>query len=125
MSSSHNVRENIAETDPGILSDVNGGDLAERGIYGAHFILLATTSGQTRKLAPPSAVGQKVSMSGRLTSGTLTVSAPAGTTFDGTNATLTFTEATGNLWITLESFDVGGVLMWRSISRGAGVTLTA
>jgi hypothetical protein len=125
--SSHNVRDQIAGVDPSINSyDANGATLEEcNSVYGAHFVVTATTSGQTRKIVAPSVVGLKFSISAILTSGTMTIAAPAGTTFDGTNATLTFTQATGQLWITLESFNIAGVLQWRPIARGAGVTLTA
>lgn len=124
--SEHNIREELADADPSILSTVNGELLDARYIWGAHYILETAAASQTRKLAAPSQLGQKIQISGRLSgsAATLTIAAPDGTTFDGTDNELTFTLATGNLWVTLESFDVAGVLEWRITSKGAGVTIT-
>lgn len=125
--SEHNARRELADSDPGILSETTGELLEARYIWGAHYIIKAS-NGNTRKLVEPGQLGQKIQMSGNIASGAFTVTAPAGTTFDGTNTTLTFTFssslAASNLWVTLESVDVGGVLNWRVTSKGSGVTLT-
>ena len=124
--SEHNARKELADSDPGILSETNGELLEARYIWGAHYILKTSAASQTRTLVAPAQLGQKMQISGRLSgsAATLTIAAPSGTTFDGTDNELTFTLATGNLWVTLESFDVAGVLEWRITSKGAGVTIT-
>lgn len=124
--SEHNIRQTLAGADPGILSTTDGELLEARYIWGAHYILKTSAASQTRKLVAPSMLGQKIQISGQLSgdAATLTIAAPSGTTFDGTDNELTFTLASGNLWVTLESFDVAGVLEWRITSKGAGVTIT-
>lgn len=122
--SEHNVREHIADADPSILSTVNGELLDARSIWGAHYVIVTAGSGETRKIPEPASLGQRMQFSVRLASGTFTIPAPSGTTFEGTNATLTFTQASGQLWVSLESFDIGGTIMWRVLSKGTGVTIT-
>lgn len=122
--SEHNIRRHLAEADPGITSSVNGELLPDRDVYGAHYIIATAASGETRKIPAPAQLGQKMQFSVQLASGTFTIPAPSGTTFEGTNATLTFTVASGQLWATLESFNIAGTLMWRVTAKGTGVTIT-
>ncbi len=125
--SSHNVRQDIAAADAGVLSSTNGELLALRDVYGAHYIIVGT-NGDTRKLPAPGMLGQKIYISARITTGALTINAPSGTTFDGADDQLTFTfstdQETSKTWCVLEAFDVGGVLSWRVTAKGAGVTYT-
>lgn len=123
--SEHNIRRELASADPGFTSSVNGELLPDRDVYGAHYIIATAGNTETRKIPAPAQLGQKMQFSVQLASGhTFTIPAPSGTTFEGTNATLTFTQASGQLWATLESFNIAGTLMWRVTAKGTGVTIT-
>ena len=130
--SGHNVREEIADTNPMATSTTDAELLCCRNIYGEIADVVETANNKTRKLVPPSAAGQMIHINVTLSTNShvLTIPAPTGTTFDGVNATLTFTRAaaTTQLWVTLISFyiDVSGTktLSWRVLGKGPGVTLT-
>lgn len=113
--SAHNVRDELAELDPSIVSEVEGEMLDERSTWGATFLIRATATPATRLLPPPSSVDQRIRicLDSVPTSGQVFFAAPSGTTMDGTAASIRVDK--GNFAV-LESFVLNGVLQWRVVA---------
>lgn len=113
--SAHNVRDEIAESDPSVVSEVNNEQLDGRGTWGATFLVRAATTPETRKLPPPSSNDQRIriSLDSVPALGQVFFLAPAGTTMNGTAASIRVDK--GNFAV-LESFTLDGVLQWRVVA---------
>jgi hypothetical protein len=113
--SAHNVRDELAELDPSVVSEVEGEMLDERGTWGVTFLIRATATPATRVLPPPSSVDQRIRicLDSVPTSGQVYFAAPAGTTMNGSSTTLRVDK--GNFAV-LESFVLDGVLQWRVVA---------
>jgi len=115
MTSIHSVRYHLAESDPSIVSSVEGELLDEREIWGATFLIRSATSPASRKLPPPVSADQRIrlSMDSLPASGWAIFLAPTGTTMDGTANSIRIDK--GNFAV-LESFMLDGVLQWRVVA---------
>ncbi len=113
--SAHNIRDEIAESDPSIVSETEGELLDERGTWGATFLIRAAATPFSRKLPPPSSVDQRIRicLDSVPASGWGLFLAPTGTTIDGTANSVRVDK--GNFAV-LESFILDGVLQWRVVA---------
>ena len=115
MMSGHRVRSDLAGVEISQISDVDGGLLEDRDIWGFVHLLKGVNPTETRTLVEPSTPGQRLVLNCIEVGTSITVSAPAGTDFDGAGGDEALFNAVGDILVIESFYSTATQLSWRAV----------